>query len=703
MQSVPAIVIGAWLLCLVPAGAPRAVQPRLDFQVQEGLNINRLVRQGQVAAHLLLRSGDDPRILIAFPAGDSGVGVWFVHQTHPARWTLAAPPRAIHALDGSGRSLYGIAAQATIAARELQLREAVLSSTRLLRDYEQRGSVPGSVAATPVVRGNTLTWSRNRLDGAAGYRLVLEVTHGQLHDGHLRAGADRRIGLRITGLTGETPLTPLSGRELLNGAARADAAARDTLTFLAYREKLLAGSWRFDTYFGRDTLMSVRLLMPVLSPLTVEAALASVLARLSPQGEVAHEEDVGERAVLDHLERDGSRSAAPVYDYKMIDGDYLLAPVLSAWLIDDERARGRAAAFLAAPVGGPGERRDPRGAALVENLRFVLQSAAAFGRAPDTQHLIGLKPGFNVGDWRDSESGLGGGRYPYDVNAVLIPAALAAAAQLNDSGLLLPYLTPDDRTLFGGAAQLASTWRTRAPPLFDVDIPRTVALSAIESYAASQAIAPQPALAALGDGALRFHALALAASGAPIAVMHSDEGFALLFAELDAQQLERALTVLLRPFPAGLMTAAGMLVANPAFCAPALQAQFNRNAYHGTVVWSWQQALFAAGLERQLRRSDLPASVRAQLLRAQRILWSAIDATRPLRNSELWSWTFVAGHYQAAPFGAAAADADESNAAQLWSTVYLAVRPAPAGLSAAPLPRARPAALRTVPWPSDAR
>jgi len=79
----------------------------------------------------------------------------------------------------------------------------------------------------------------------------------------------------------------------------ADAAARDTLTFLAYREKLLAGSWRFDTYFGRDTLMSVRLLMPVLSPLAVEAALASVLARLSPQGEVAHEEDVGERAVLD--------------------------------------------------------------------------------------------------------------------------------------------------------------------------------------------------------------------------------------------------------------------------------------------------------------------------------------------------------------------------------------------------------------------
>jgi hypothetical protein len=33
----------------------------------------------------------------------------------------------------------------------------------------------------------------------------------------------------------------------------------------------------------------------------------------------------------------------------------------------------------------------------------------------------------------------------------------------------------------------------------------------------------------------------------------------------------------------------------------------------------------------------------------------------------------VDGHYRVAPFGADQADADESNAAQLWSTVYLAI------------------------------
>jgi len=684
LQSASAIVVASWLLgAAATAPAPQPSGPRLDFQVQEGLNINRLVREGNVAAHLLLRSGTDPRILIAFPAGNSGVGLWFAHRPGKASWMLQGRPRATHDSDRSGRVLYGISADATLEAQDLQVRQAVLSSIRVLRDYQSLGTVPSAVTVAPSVRGRTITWSRDRLDGAAGYRLMLEVTHGELLNGHIRAGPDGNIGLRITGLTGEAPLTPLLGRELLNDSAGSDAAARDTLTFLAYREKLLAGSWRFDTYFGRDTLMAVRLLMPVLSATAVEAGLSSVLARLSLQGEVAHEEDIGERAVLDHLKSDGSRSAAPVFDYKMIDGDYLLGPVASAWLVHDERARPRAGAFLAAAAGDLSERRGTRGAALVENLRFVLQSASAFAADPNTAHLIGLKPGVPVGQWRDSNDGLGGGRYPYDVNAVLVPAALEAAAQLNDSGLLAPYVSAGDRALLGRASQMANVWRAKAPQLFEVAIPRKAAGSAIETYAASQAIAAHSALAALGPDDLRFHAIALDASGTPIPVMHSDEGFALLFEQLDAQRVDRAVTVLMRPFPAGLMTGAGMLVANPAFCAPPLQARFNRNAYHGIVVWSWQQALYAAGLERQLRRRDLPPAVRTHLVEAQRVLWAAITATRSINNSELWSWTFAAGHYRVAPFGAAAADADESNAAQLWSTVYLAVKPPHLAVNAA--------------------
>jgi len=485
--------------------------------------------------------------------------------------------------------------------------------------------------------------------------------------------------LRITGLTGEAPLTPLAGYALLNGKAAADPRARETLTLLAYRQKLVAGSWRFDTYFGRDTLMSVRLLLPALAAPAVEDALSSVLVRLSPRGEVAHEEDIGERAVLDHLERDGTRSAAPVYDYKMIDEDFLLAPVASAWLLESghrrAQARAFARAFLADTIVTADGERSTRGAALVRNLRYVLERAGAFAAHPVASNLVELKPGFIVGDWRDSDWGLGGGRYPYDVNAVLVPAALGAIARLDASGVLTPYLAPADRALFGRASDMTATWRGKAPPLFDVTVAPAAAARAIAAYAAAQAIPASTALAALGGSAVRFHALALDATGSAIPVVHSDEGFALLFDEPDAASVDRIVQVLMRPFPAGLMTGVGMVVANPVFCAPSLQARFSRNAYHGTVVWSWQQALFAAGLERQLERDDLPPSVRKHLLDAQHVLWSAIEATRSINNSELWSWALRNGKYYVVPFGAAAADVDESNAAQLWSTVYLAVRP----------------------------
>jgi hypothetical protein len=662
-------------LCVLPARvSARGALAQLTFQVREGRILNYFLRQGPVAAHLLLRSGPAPRILIAFPAGNSGVGLWFAHAAGNAPWNIRGEPRPVDAHDGKGRPLHGISADVAIADRGLEMSQAVLSSIRVLRDYQTAGTLPPGITVTPFLTGRTLTWSRDRLDGALSYRLSIEVLDGRVRGRRIFAGADGAIGLRVTALTGETPLVPLAGQDLLRNPSAGELAARQTLTFLAYREKLLAGSWRFDTYFGRDTLMSVRLLMPVLSPAAVEAALNSVLARLSPQGEVAHEEDIGEMAVLDHLKADGSRSAAPVYDYKMIDEDYLLAPVAAAWLLQPG-APVRSAAFLAAPVGGSPDRGATRGAALVGNLRYVVTSAEAFAQAPSVAHLIGLKPGQIVGEWRDSGTGLGGGHYPYDVNSVLVPAALDAAARLAASGLLSRYLTASDHALFSSAARMAAVWREQAPPLFDVTFSHAIAANAVEIYADSQGVPSETALNALGPGPLRFHALALSAAGEPIPVMHSDEGFLLLFADPEPQTLDRIVATVMRPFPAGLMTGAGMVVANPVFCAPALQNLFSRNAYHGTVVWSWQQALFAAGLARQLDRHDLPDAVRADLVKAQRVLWAAIEATRSMQNAELWSWAYAAGHYQLRPFGSSSADADESNAAQLWSTVYLAVQP----------------------------
>jgi hypothetical protein len=159
--------------------------------------------------------------------------------------------------------------------------------------------------------------------------------------------------------------------------------------------------------------------------------------------------------------------------------------------------------------------------------------------------------------------------------------------------------------------------------------------------------------------------------------MHSDDGFTLLFGQPTPERLARAIDTLSRPFPAGLLTRVGMLVANPVFVDAEAQERFSSTAYHGTVVWSWQQALMAAGLDRQLARPDLPAALRSRLREARSRLWSAVAAAGELRSSELWSWSFEGGCYRAEPFGARRSDVDESNAAQLWSTVFLALSPPP--------------------------
>jgi len=663
-------------ICLIAAApAPLQRQPELHYQITEGQNLNAFVRDGKVAAHMLLRSDADPRILVAFPAGNSGVGLWFDRIATPARWQLEGAPQPITLADGQGRPLYGIRAVVIVTAARLTVKQAVLSNVRFLRDYQAVGKFPAEVAAPMQVDGDRIHYARDRIDGAPGYLLDLRVLGGRIDKGAIVAGPGGRIRLEITAASGDTPLTGLTLPELLNERAAADPAARNALHFLSYREKFLAGSWRFDTYFGRDTLMSVRLLMPALQPAAIEAGLGAVLARLNPAGEVAHEEGLSEFAILDRRQHGGSGDAATL-DYAMIDDDFMLTPVTASYLLD-HAGRNAARTFLARDIASeatPGSA-ERAGAALMRNLRFVIAQAQPFTRAPGATRLVALKPGRMTGQWRDSEEGIGRGRYAYDVNAVLVPAALDAADRLFRAGLLGPYLTAADRAALGQAGAMATLWRTRAPELFSVTVPAARAGPMIRAYATRLGVPAGPAIDALGAAPLTFHAISLDAKGAPVPILNSDEGFALLFGDPEPADLDTYVGGIMRPFPAGLMTDIGLLVANPALAGSEVQARFTAAAYHGTVVWSWQQALLAAGLERQLARRDLPAATRNRLQRAQTELWRAISATRALQSSELWSWAYEGGRYRVVPFGAGRQDVDESNAAQLWSTVYLAVQP----------------------------
>lgn len=652
----------------------------LQFRITEGRVLNAFHQQGPVAAHLLLSSGTQPRLLVAFPAGNSGVGLWFERTQSPVQWRLGNI-ESVSRPDARGRMLHGIVAAASVDA-PVVIREAVLSSVRVLRDYQINGAYPGEVRSVPRLTGAgkpaaTLEWSRPRLDGAAGYLLSITLENGEIRGGEgtpLTLSAARLgepLRLRITALTGETPLTPLSGR-LLGAGANDDARSRDALGFLSYEEKFLAGSWRFNTYFGRDTLLSLRLLMPALEPAALEGGLTSVLQRLDANGEVAHEEDIGEFAVLRHRKQ-GSTAAsdAPLYDYSMIDDDFLLAPLAAVYLVDQPRGAARAKAFLARRMSN-GEK---VGAALVRNFAWVTQAARAFAQKPEPANLIALQPGLNFGQWRDSQDGLAGGRYPFDVNAAFVPAAMAGIAKILDSRLLLPYLTPEQSEILSDAGRIAAVWSREAAPLFRTQIAAAAARSQITAYAKDIDVSPDAALGALPGGGLVVDAIALDAQYQPVPVMHSDGGFVLLLQDPSAAEVERLVITMMRPFPAGLLTDAGLLVANPVFAGATRQQQLGRTAYHGTVTWSWQQALLNAGLDRQIARRDLPGATLERLRAARQRLRSVIDATRELRASELWSWRFAAGRYQAVPFGQSSGDADESNAAQLWSTVYLAIPP----------------------------
>jgi hypothetical protein len=652
----------SFALLLALAAAPALAGEPFHYEVKEGLNLNEFLRDGQVSAHVLLRSGQNPRFLAVFPAGDSGDGLWFEPVPGDPQWVLDQPPQAVVTTDAAGRPSYGITTEASLKTLSLTPKQAVLSSVRYLRDYQGGTPIPGEILVQPSRQGNTLSWSRDRLDGLVGYRLTIEVEDGAVSpDGKkILAGADGQIRLKFGAWSGETPLTPLSGSDLLTGDAAADPGARDALTFLSYREKFLAGSWRFDTYFGRDTLMSMRLLLPALAPEAVEDGLESVLSRLNEDGEVAHEEGIGEYAVEQHLKKEGKKSDAPVDDYTMIDSDYMLAPLAAAYLLDTPAGAPRAADFLT---------RDGNAAALLRNFAYVMKTSAAFAEQPVWDHLVRFKPGKLVGQWRDSQEGNGRGIYAYDVNSVYVPAALEAIARLLDSHLLDPYLNPAERARFAKAKHAAEIWRSHAPALFEMSVPRAAAQAAIDRYASSLSIPTVP----VKQKSVRFHALSLDEHGRKVPVVHSDESAALLFANPVPAALERALDAMMQPFPLGLMTDAGLVVANPVFAEPAVQARFSRNAYHGTVIWSWQQALLAAGLERQLKRHDLPAPVRAKLQEAQKELWRVIDANKSFSSSELWTWKPEQGHIVAAAFGANAGDADEANAAQLWSTVYLAI------------------------------
>ena len=641
----------------------------LQFRLQDGNIQNEFYRNNSISAHVLLTSGVTPRFISAFPAGNSGVGLWFEQIDEEAILNFTEYLTEITETFGNFQ-LFGVRGKFKVQCSvDLIIKQAVLGSIRVLRNYDSSQINP-SLTVSETVQEDAISWLHLRCDKKAAYFLQVNITHGEiLQDSNKKwhlVPSDQANALEVTfkALIGETPLTPIPLDEVFHPNFESnDMDLKNVLSFLTYREKMLAGSWRFLTYFGRDTLISLKFLMKILSPTVIESGIGSVLERLNEIGEVAHEENIGEYALIRH---DNCYNDEPIYDYIMVDDDFMLAPIVADYLLNTQEGSERAESFLSRSLDEETTYLD----ALMSNFLFVLQITYPFSQYPVFQNLVSLKPDVSVGDWRDSRKGLGGGRYSYSVNVGLIPAALEAIQRLYQSGLL----RHNDVQLLEDINSIAQVWKENAPPMFQVIISKNEGRNRVEAYGQYLDVFYKDAQESIQDD-IHYFALCLQEDGSPVPILHSDIGFSLLYSKPTPEQLDTILTTLFRPFPAGLITPVGMVIANPVFDDTALLWEdFSRNTYHGTVIWSWQQVLIVAGLEQQIQRIDLEKTMIERLKTSKQEIMETILRTRTTWSSELWSWEFTNGKYIIAPYGQLSGHISESNAAQLWSTVYLALK-----------------------------
>lgn len=662
-----------------------------------------------------------PRLIVAWPAGNSGVCAFFQPQNGKngtlgielVNSTIGSPLGKIYKKATTCGGVPDVGVEGLLhfnSSAELSL--AILGSVRTIRDFTEGPSLLRPIiqdANRISTKGKVVQVTRMWLDNVTTTTLSFEPWH---QDCSAKVTADNstvkfEAGFyRVSASFNYPQLTQLTPKAILDDASQdlvtKDAEQIQALSFFSYTDKLLAGGWRFLTYFGRDSMISALLLQPVFrtgADSAMEAVLGAAMERINKtDGSVSHEETIGDYATYVNMQQNITSTAAG-FTYQMIDTDYYL-PILMAKYFAAEP--GRISPLLKTQAGKVDETNKGMtwGDLNYRLAQKIMNITAAFEKEQKASNLIQLKDGVPVGQWRDSNRGLGNGRIPFDVNCALVPAALHAISSLAAMDGVFPNdsLSQDWAT---SASTRAKVWEDRTLSFFEHATSVDDAKSALSSYMSSNTYYQGPsqsdALAQFSsNNSITDYALSLdtAADPSPIKVTHTDTAFRNVFLNTtDDGQLTKFINAsanaILRPFPAGLTTSVGAVVANPALSGDsALVANLTNGAYHGTVVWGWQLALVARGFEVQLDRcaggSDKkPAfcsddSVHGALKAAYNKLWDVIDANTNLLQSEVWSWMYTGNNFKQVPLGVlppppGESGGTESDIRQLWSLVFLAV------------------------------
>ena len=531
------------------------------------------------------------------------------------------------------------------------------------------------------------------------------------------AGGPVRLTVRIT--TDAPALTPLGRAEIFNdefhrfsAQVRADTAhplrfrrlEREVrgVELLCYREKLMAGLPNFATYFGRDMLMTALLMQPVWAPAMLEHVVASALGKLSPTGDVSHEEALGGQAIRENAAEYNrlvsagqlararallAQLAATRENYIMVDDDFQLPVVAARYLVDPRVPADRKRDFL---------RTGQHLARLVSNLAFVVRKAAPYARDPVATNLVSFPRApdghWISASWRDSRAGYGGGRFAMDVNVIWVPHALEAMGAILDALRQLgvtPVIREQPLAAFArdrAALQRAVTSWKGAERHFRVTLARKDV---------SERVAPRLRWLPPAEGeywnnvaqrtgapadTLRFLALSLDGAGRPIPIVNTDPAMLLLVDSLGPDRTLELIGPIMLPYPWGLFVdGLGPVVANDAYATRDVWEAFRRDRYHSpTVVWGRDVNALLAGLARAMRnakfgmRNDsavvdsafrIPHSALSDAL--DRIL-NAVDRSG-LRHAELWSYAIENGRLVPSRYGT-------SSDVQLWSLTDLAVQ-----------------------------
>ncbi len=569
----------------------------------------------------------------------------------------------------------------------------------------------------------------------------------------LRARRDAVVPFDISVSTSGAPLTPLARTEIftpefLTFLARTRADAPDPASdaglnarrlerqvrgveLLSSREKLMAGLPTYATYFGRDMLMSALMMRTIWRPAVFEAVIAAALRKLSPAGEVSHEEALGGQAVreaageyaalLEARTAAARQGATAVADsllrragdvlrnarrtrenYHMVDDELQLPVVVSRWISDTTVSAARKRAFLRAD-GGTGT---SRLTLLLRELALVAEMTAPYAEKPAVAQLISFAPrdvtGWASQSWRDSGVGYAGGRYAMDVNMIWAPQALESMARILAAlrALQLPVdaVLRSDTTVAASTAfvrwahnasaldSAAKTWRaaekhfvvTRSASEVRANIAARLAAMPADERAHWSA---RRATNGTDADALTFLAVSLDAAGAPIAVANTDPATRLFLGEHEGQPMSMApgqmaitlrdVQLFTRAYPAGLLIdGIGPAVSNDAYAPASVWDAFVKDPYHGPrVIWGREVNLFLLGAADRVRSASKSSDPAVQ--QYANALRSAINQVRQAVDASGFHselWSYSFTNGKPGP-----TRYGSGSDVQLWSTTDLAV------------------------------